>query len=484
MAGIILFGGYVPRRRLQRSAIYAANRWFAPGLKGLSAGERSVAGWDEDSVTMAVEAARDCLGDHPREEIGNVFLASTTHPNADRQNAGIVKEALVLNDAVGALDVGGSQRAGTSMLIQAFAAAAGADKPVLALAAERGRARPGSEDELLNGDAAACLLVGADDGIARLIGHHSLTLDFVDHYRSANETYDQNWEARWVREEGHVKIAGRAIRETLDNHGLSGSDISHVIIGIAAKGAAAAVAKAGGLPAEALRDNLSAVMGHAGSAQPLVMLAHALEDAKPGERILVVGFGQGADVLLLEATGAAGQARPAMGISGWLARADKDENYMRFLALSGEVHLELGKRAEFPQKPVLTALYRNRKAVFGLVGGRCTKTGTVQFPRSEISVNQNDPARDTQEEYPLADRMARILTYTADNLTYTPDPPNYYGMVEFEGGGRIHAEFADADPDSIAVGAPMRMMFRIKAHDTTSGFSKYFWKAAPAVRRN
>jgi hydroxymethylglutaryl-CoA synthase len=144
----------------------------------------------------------------------------------------------------------------------------------------------------------------------------------------------------------------------------------------------------------------------------------------------------------------------------------------------------LGKRAEFEQKPVLTALYRNRKGVLGLVGGRCTRTGTVQFPRTEISVNPNEAAIGTQEDYPLADKTARIFTYTADSLTFTPDPPNYYGMIEFEGGGRMLAEFTDVDPKRIHVGAPMRMMFRIKGTDERSGFIKYFWKAVPAAGSN
>lgn len=59
--GILAYGCYVPRRRLQRAAIHAANKWFAPSLGGLAKGERAIANWDEDAITMAVEAARDCL---------------------------------------------------------------------------------------------------------------------------------------------------------------------------------------------------------------------------------------------------------------------------------------------------------------------------------------------------------------------------------------------------------------------------------------
>jgi hydroxymethylglutaryl-CoA synthase len=484
MAGILSYGAYIPRMRLQRSAIYAANQWFAPGLKGLARGQRAIANWDEDTITMAVEAARDCLDGANRDSIGAVMLASTTLPYADRQNAGIVKEALNLPDAVAALDIGGSQRAGTSMLAQALKAAAGDGTPVLALAADQRRARPASEDELINGDAAAAFLVGPQDGIAKLIGAYSVTADFADHFRAAGEDYDYGWETRWVREEGHAKIGGAAIAGALKKFDLAPAEIAHLIVGIPARGAGAALAKKVGIAAEAVRDDLSSDLGNAGTAHPLTMLAHVLEAAKPGENILMLGFGQGADVLLFRATAAIDGTKPAVGVSGWLARSVREENYLKYLAFTGELRLELGKRAEFSPRPVLTALYRNRKAVLGLVGGRCTRTGTIQYPRSEISVDQTTLAVGTQEDYPLADRPARIMTYTADSLTYTPDPPNYYGMVEFEGGGRMMAEFTDVDPGAIEVGAPMRMMFRVKARNDQTGFIQYFWKAAPTAGSN
>ncbi|MEP5701463.1 MAG: hypothetical protein ABJN43_22760, partial [Sneathiella sp.] len=96
VAGILAYGGYIPKSRLQRSEIFKAHAWVNPGLKGLSRGERSMANWDEDSVTMAVEAARDCLTSHDRETLSAVYMASTTFPFADRQNAGIVADALNL----------------------------------------------------------------------------------------------------------------------------------------------------------------------------------------------------------------------------------------------------------------------------------------------------------------------------------------------------------------------------------------------------
>ena len=75
---------------------------------------------------------------------------------------------------------------------------------------------------------------------------------------------------------------------------------------------------------------------------------------------------------------------------------------------------------------------------------------------------------------------AKLTTYTADRLTYSPDPPAYYGMVEFEKGGRAMMDFTDIEPNSeLQVGQSVRLMFRVKDYDTIRGFRRYFWKATP-----
>ena len=478
MVGIIAAGAYVPRIRLQRQAVVQAHAWVAPGLRALGKGERALANWDEDSITMAVEAARDGLAGLDRARVARVALASTTLPAADRQNATLVKEALNLADDVGALDVTGSQRAGTSALLNALYAAAGGAGEVLCLAAEKRRAQPASELESMTGDAAAALLVGNAEVGAEFLGGYSMSVDFVDHFRAEGATYDYGWEGRWIRDEGYGKIVPHAVKAALAKLGLSAGDVDHFIMATPVKGVNAAVAKACGVAPERVQDPLGAVLGDAGTAQSLILLVHALETADPGQLLVVVGFGQGCDVLAFRATSKVRDIVRGLGVSGWIGRRKPESNYLKTLVLGGYLEIERGMRAEFDHKTLLTALYRNRKAVLALVGGRCTKTGVVQFPKSPISVGDGR-AIGTQEDYPFADRRARILTYTADALTYTPEPPVYYGAVEFDGGGRMTVEFADVEPDDVAVAAPVRMMFRIKARDELRGFTKYFWKAVP-----
>ncbi|PQM27762.1 3-hydroxy-3-methylglutaryl CoA synthase [Sphingopyxis lindanitolerans] len=474
--GILAFGAYVPITRLQRGAIHATNKWFASGLGGLAKGEKAVANWDEDSVTMAVEAARDVLDGIDRTRVERVVIASTTLPFADRQNAGIVKEALNLPDAVGAMDVTGSQRAATSALL----AALGGTETTLLAAAEIATPKPASEREMTSGDAAAALLVGRGTPIATLVARHSVTVDFVDHFREAGAAHDYDWEARWVRDEGFARILVPAVATLLGKAGVTGDAIDRFIVPVAVKGVPEMLAKQAGIAPDAIADTLAPVLGHSGAAHPLVMLSAALETAKPGERILLASFGQGCDLMLFEVTAAIGSVKPRLGVSGWLARRVESTNYAKYLFHRGLLQLDRGMRAEHDSKTALTALWRNRKAVLGLVGGRCTKTGTVQFPKSEISVGGNDHAVGTQEDYPLAEVPATVLTWTADALTYSPDPPSYYGNIDFVGGGRMMAEFVDFAGSALDAGAQLRMMFRIKAFDENRGFRRYFWKAAPA----
>ena len=115
-SGILSYGTYVPPRRLQRSCIHDNNKWFAPGMGGLAKGEKAISGWDEDPITMAVEAGRNCLEGFDRDTIDALSLSSTTMPFADRSNSGVAKEAINLSDDIVASDRSGSQRAGTAAL--------------------------------------------------------------------------------------------------------------------------------------------------------------------------------------------------------------------------------------------------------------------------------------------------------------------------------------------------------------------------------
>ena len=481
MVGISAWGAYVPRLRLSRKAAVSANAWIAPNLRGKARGERAMCNWDEDALTMAVEAARDALGPgEDRSHIGALFFASSTQPFVDRLNAGIVAGALTLEPEVAAADVTGSQRAGLTALHQALSAVkAGAARTALVAAGEHRRARAASSQELDWGDGAASFVISAADSVAEYIGHGALTADFVDHVRSADAEFDYHWEERWIRDEGIIKLVPPAVKQALAAAGIGGEGVTHFCFPTVFSGLAAQVAKACAIPAEAVRDNLAAEMGEAGAAHALVMLAHALESAKEGDVIVAAAFGSGAEALVFRCTRQVETRRPARGVTGSLADRKEEGNYMKFLFFNDLVEWERGMRAEKDNKTALTTLYRNRDMILGLVGGRCRETGVVQFPRTRISVAPNNPAVDTQEPYKFADRRATVLTWSADYLTYSMAPPNHYGTMVFEGGGRIFMDITDVEPGDVDTGMAVKMAFRLKDIDEARGFRRYFWKAIP-----
>ena len=120
MIGITSYGAYIPRLRLNRMAIVKAMSWFNPAIISIVNGERAICNWDEDAITMAVSAARNAIVGIDKSEIEAIYLASTTLPFADRQNAGIVSAALNLKRALNTSDITGSQRAGATALISAL----------------------------------------------------------------------------------------------------------------------------------------------------------------------------------------------------------------------------------------------------------------------------------------------------------------------------------------------------------------------------
>jgi 3-hydroxy-3-methylglutaryl CoA synthase len=472
--GILAAGAYIPRLRLQRKAIIDANRWFAPGLSSLGKGERSICNWDEDTITMAVEAARDATIGRARREIKSLYFASTTFPFLDRLNAGVVAEALWLPDDLIALDVASTQRCGTSALAQALR---GTEASIV-IAADHRRTRTASSIELTAGDGAAALVVGEGEPIARLLASARSTVDFVDHFRTAESEYDYQWEERWIRDAGYMTIVPPVIARCLDAAKLKAADVTHFCMPAMVPRVVGAVAKAAGIVEAAVADSLAAVCGDTSAAHPLLLLVSVLERAKPGDRILVVGFGQGADALLFECTGEI-DLKGRLGNAGHLARRREETNYPKFLAFNDLIEIDRGMRSETDKQTPLSSLWRNRDTVTGMIGGQCTVCGTIQFPITRVCVNPNCNAVDTQEPHPFAGKTGRVNSFTADRLTYSPDPPACYGMVQFDEGGRWMMDFTDVEADKLEVGMRMRMMFRIKDVDAQRGFRRYFWKAAP-----
>src|SRR3546814_7532562 len=103
---------------------------------------------------------------------------------------------------------------------------------------------------------------------------------------------------------------------------------------MSARGAGAALAKKAGIASDALCPDLAGTLGSAGSAHALILLASVLERATAGEKILVLGFGQGADALLFEATGAIADFRPVAGVGAALRSEEHTSELQSLMRIS------------------------------------------------------------------------------------------------------------------------------------------------------
>lgn len=480
MSGITAYGAYIPRTRLLKSAIADANDWFDASLRGLAKGERSVCNWDEDTITMAVEAGQDCLSVLDAGSVNALYLASTTLPFLDRQNSVVVSQALNLGDHLRTMDVAASQRAATSALITMLESGAAAKGNALLLASEHRRSKCGSRAEMLWGDGAAAVAVGNEDVIAEYLGSETYVTDFVDHYRGEDSTLDYEWEERWIRDEGFMKSVPLAVNRLLEKTGVKASEIAHFVLATDQGRTPAAVAKAIGIAADAVADNHIGNLGVTGVAHPILLLTEVLEKARAGDLILLTGFGQGTDAVLLRATDAIAARRPKTGFSGALARRREDANYNRFLSFNNLVDREVGKRGELDKQSYLAAMYRRKDLLTGFIGGKCRSCGTVQIPKEKYCVNPECGALDSQDDHPMSAVKGRVMTWTADRLTFDWNPPAYFGLVEFEGGGRLMMDFTEVEPGTMDTGVEVSVHFRIRQFDNQRGFRKYFWKATPA----
>lgn len=480
MIGITSYGAYLPRLRLDRMSIYRHMGWFAPAVIMVAQGERSFCNWDEDSVTMAVAAARDCLKGMDKRAVDGLYLCSTTLPFADRLNAGIVKTALNLRDDLVAQDLTSCLKSGTTGLIAALSAIRSGDlHRGLVVASDRREARAAYFYEMWFGDGAAALAVGDSDVIAEFKGSYSVNRDFVDHFRGERNAYDYMWEERWVRDEGYAKIIPEAVAGLFGKLSITMDDVDKFIFPCCFKTEHARIARSLGATPEKVAENLHEVCGEIGSAHPLAMFVKALEEAKPGDRLLVAGFGQGCDALYFEVTDEIEKLAPRTGMNGSLAEKNPTDNYMKFLKFRDLLQTEMGIRAEFPSQTAMTVLWRKRYMLLGMVGGKCTACGTPQFPRTDICVNPSCLGTHTQEDYEFSEIPATVKSFTGDLLAVSVDPPAVYGLVQFEGGGRYMADFTDCELADVRVGQPVKLSFRKRYTDKERGFTGYFWKAVP-----
>jgi 3-hydroxy-3-methylglutaryl CoA synthase len=467
MAGIVAYGAYIPFNRLNLK--HMGEIHGTPALRG----EKAVANFDEDSLTMAVAAVLDCASGFDAGAFDRIYFASTTSPYSEKQSATTIAGTLDMRRDARTLDITGSLRSGSSAMLTGLDAAEKGEKVLVAISDNRLGAAGGLHEMLL-GDGAAAFLLGNEDVVAEVLGTHSLGVDFYDNWRGQGEQLVRSWEDRFSQTQGYARFTVEAGQAVMQKAGLSPGDFSKVIVYGLKPGDPLTVAAKMGFKPEQVQDSLINRIGNTGAASAPMALVAALEESRPGDNILLVTYGEGSDAMAFRVTGAIDRLPRRRGIKGYLHSKKSDMNYGKYLRWKQLLPMEPQRRPPLV-RPSLPDRYRNLKKILGFYGSRCTACGTPQFPPQRVCVQCQ--SIDQMEEYRFLGRKAKLATYTIDYLAPSQDPPTVMAVVDYEGGGRFVCLMTDCEVNSVSVGMELEMSFRkLFAAD---GINTYFWKAMP-----
>ena len=468
MPGISAYGAYVPRYRLGAET----DGWG-------SAGQRSVANFDEDSVSMAVAAAIDCLNGREREEIDGLLFATTTPPYAEKQCASIIATALDLRRDIFTADITDVLRAGTTALKSALdSVAAGSAKNVLVVASDNRQGPPKSEAERNSGDGAVAFIISEDAVIAEQAGSYTITENMMDTWRSAGDQFVRSWEDRFAIEEGLERIIGEAISGFMEKEGVSVKDVTKLALYSPDARRHGQLARHLGFQPEQVQDPLFGRMGNTGAAFPLMLLAGALEDGSPDQLLLTVAYGDGSDVLGFRTTSKIGERGQGLGVSGFLDSGQVLDSYETYAKWRNVWLTDSSSRRPDPQSPSVTALWRESDQNIKFHGGVCNQCGYVQYPPQRVCVECQ--SRDDSTPIRLSDKLGTVFTYSLDYLAGTVDTPLAVVVVDYEPGGRVLCMMTDREVGEVQIGMPVQMSFRKLR--VVNGIHNYYWKAVPLRR--
>jgi len=465
MAGIISYSAYVPLWRLSRGAI-------AQGLSG----EKAVANFDEDSITMSVASAIHTIDGMDRKEIDGVFFASTTSPYKEKMASTTVAAALDMRRDISTADFTNSIRAGTTAIKNAVdTIKAGSAKKILVTAADCRLGIPGSVFEQNLGDGAASLLLGDSDVAVEIMDSYSISNEMIDVWRTDEDAFVRSWETRFVLSQGYNKVMKETVSGLLKKSGLFPKDFSRLVLYSPDGRSVIGLAKSMGFdPKSQLQDIFFDSIGNTGTPYAIMLMTAALEEAKPGDRILLATYGNGADAFVLQVTEEIEKIRNRDVMKRQLAAKKNIPDYKTYLQWRGLLTTaQLHGRSEGSVSA--TAWKREMSAIIPFHGTKCNSCGTIQYPPQRICTKCR--AKDDFEEIRLSDHKGKVFSFSVDYVTSPLDRPLVFAVVDYDGGGRFATTVTDKDVEDIKTGMEIEMTFR-KLFDV-EGVHNYFWKVMP-----
>ncbi|MGE0822656.1 MAG: 3-oxoacyl-[acyl-carrier-protein] synthase III C-terminal domain-containing protein [Candidatus Binatia bacterium] len=465
MIGITSCGYHVPLYRLEREKIGQA--WAKRSGKG----ERAAIYFDEDALTLGFEAAQRCLEERGKPGLGALYFASTSAPFWQRSSASFMAAACDLPPECETADFGGSIRAATTALRAAIDAVnSGRLSRVLVASGDVRDGQPEENEEEWFGDAGSAVMVGRENVIAEILGGDSRSDDFLDEWRRDTDGCIQTQSSRFATERGYQANLVAVGQALLKKHGVQAQDCAKIILPSPDGRAHMNVAKKLGFQEAQIQNALFQEVGACGSAAPFLLLAAALETAKPGDRLLLLSYGDGADGFLLRVTEESSKRSRVQSLSDHLSEKRLYPSYQIYRKMRSYF-------AENEEGPELSNVFlaKEEKQNVRLYGSQCLRCGTRQYPIARVCISCQN--HDSLQEVPL-ERSGQIFTFTRDHLYVAPDSPTIMGVVDVEQGGRLYLQMTDVDPEEVHVGDPVVLTLRRRKEGST--MHHYYWKCRPA----
>lgn len=293
--GIVGYGAYIPRFRLPASEV---SRVWAEGYEEGPITEKAVAGSDEDTTTIAIEAARNALA---RAGIASqllraVWVGTESKPYAVKPTATIVAEAIGATPDVQAGDWEFACKAGTEAM-QAAIALVGSRMAEYALiiGADTAQGRPNDALEYTAGAGGAAYIIGPkEESLAYLEGSYSFVSDTPDFYRRAHEHYPRHG-GRFTGDPAYFRHLLSAARHLMEELGYTAQDYAAATFHQPNIKFPTRAAKMLGFSSQQIEKGLLVdQVGNTYAGSSMLGLTAVLDTAKPRERILLVSFGSGA----------------------------------------------------------------------------------------------------------------------------------------------------------------------------------------------
>ncbi len=297
--GIVSYGAYVPRYRIKPEEI--GRIWGVDGKamgKGLMINQKSVPSPDEDVVTIATAAARDMLARVPDvdpQQIGALYVGSESHPYAVKPTSTVVAEAIRATPNLTAADLEFACKAGTAGIQMCLGlVGAGMMKYGVAIGADTSQSAPGDALEYSASAGGAAYLIGSEHLIAKVNKTLSFTTDTPDFWRREGQMYPVHG-GRFTGEPAYFRHVTSAAKMMLEDRGTTSADYDYAVFHQPNGKFPTRVAKQLGFTPEQIACGLlTPEIGNTYSGAVPLGLAHVLDHAKAGDRILVVSYGSGA----------------------------------------------------------------------------------------------------------------------------------------------------------------------------------------------